>query len=101
LERGDLLDEYLVKLGIFRVELCSLELPNGLSKDDLVSAETPLRWCWLDAATARVEEGSCWRAQARSKEPEAEERDMVGEGNWGTIAGVVEESRMKSEAEGK
>lgn len=67
-----------MKLGIFRVELCSLELPNGLSKEDLVSAETPLRWWWEEAARAREEEGSCWRAQERRIEEEAEERDMVG-----------------------
>lgn len=67
---------YLPKLGIFRVDWYSLELPKGLSKEeDLEASDSPLR-CWQEATAARVV-GSCWRAQARSRVLEAEERDMM------------------------
>ena len=49
---------------------------KGLSKDDLDASATPLR-CWQEAMAAR-EVGSCWRAQARNRVLEAEERDMAG-----------------------
>jgi hypothetical protein len=75
LERGDLLEEYLPKLGIFRVEVYSWELPKGLSKDDL--SETALRWQEVTAARAV---GSCWRAQVRSRVVEVAESDMAGGG---------------------
>ena len=72
--RGELPEEYLLKLGIFTVEPRSSALAKGLWKEDFASA-TPLR-CWQEVTAARVV-GSCWRAQARSREPEAEESDMV------------------------
>ena len=78
MERGDFLEEYLLKLGIFRVDEYSSEEPKGLWKEDLEASETPLR-CWQEATAAREVVGSCWRAQARSRELEAEERDMARE----------------------
>jgi hypothetical protein len=61
------LEEYLLKSGILVVSFWV----NGLSKVE------PFR-CW-EATTARDVVDSCWRAQARSKEPEAEERAMARE----------------------
>jgi hypothetical protein len=75
LERGALLDWYLLKSGIFAVE--EEALAKGLAKVGLVASATPLR-CWQEATAARVV-GSCWRAQARSREVEAEERDMAND----------------------
>lgn len=72
--RGEELDLYLLKLGIFTVEPRSPALTKGLSKDDFASA-TPLR-CWQEVTAARAA-GSCWRAQERSRVLEAEESDMV------------------------
>lgn len=70
------MEAYLLKLGIFRVDWYSWELPKGLSKDeDLEASDSPLR-CWQEATAARVV-GSCWRAQARSRVLEAEESDMM------------------------
>lgn len=74
MERGELPEEYLLKLGIFTVEPRSLALAKGLWKEDFASA-TPLR-CWQEVTAARVV-GSCWRAQERSRVLEAEESDMV------------------------
>lgn len=74
MERGELLDLYLLKLGIFRVEPRSLALAKGDSKDDFASA-TPLR-CWQEVTAAR-EVGSCCRATVRSRVLEAEESDIV------------------------
>ena len=73
MERGELLDLYLLKLGIFRVEPRSLALAKGDSKDDFASA-TPLRW---QEVTAAREVGSCCRATVRSRVLEAEESDIV------------------------
>lgn len=73
MERGELLDLYLLKLGIFRVERGSLAVAKGDSKDDFASA-TPLRW--QEVTAARVV-GTCWRATVRSKVLEAEESDML------------------------
>lgn len=73
MERGLLLDLYLLKSGIFRVERGSLAVAKGLSKEDFESA-TPLR-CWQETTAREV--GSCWRAQVRSRVLEAEESDMV------------------------
>jgi hypothetical protein len=66
LERGPFLEAYLLKSGIFVVSLWA----NGLSKVELFR--------WQEATTARVVD-SCWRAQARSREVEAEERAMARE----------------------
>ena len=74
MERGELLDWYLLKLGIFRVEPRSLAEAKGLSNEAFASA-TPLR-CWQEV-TATREVDSCWRAQVRSRVLEAEESDMV------------------------
>ena len=78
MERGDFLLEYLLKSGIFKVE--SLEGPKGLSKeDDLEASATPLCCCWQEARATREEvDDSCWRAQTRSRELEAEERAIAG-----------------------
>lgn len=61
----------MLKLGIFSVELVSLDR-KGLSKDDLGAASATPR-CWPAAMAARAAVvGSCWRAQARSRAVEAE-----------------------------
>jgi hypothetical protein len=69
---GELLDMYFLKLGIFKVALASSALPKGLSKDDLAPALEAFR-CWTPATAERATcEGSCWRAQERSRAAEAE-----------------------------
>lgn len=72
---GELLDMYFLKLGIFKVALASSALPKGLSKDDLAAPEPEAFrcCCWTPATAARATcEGSCWRAQERSRAAEAE-----------------------------
>lgn len=76
MERGDFLLEYLLKSGIFKVE--SLEGPKGLSKEDDLEASATPRCCWQEAMATREVDDSCWRAQTRSRELEAEERAIAG-----------------------
>jgi hypothetical protein len=65
---GELFDAYLLKSGIFIVELDSLERPNGLSNDDFGASVTLRFW---QAAMMVLVAGSRCREQARSNELEA------------------------------